>query len=212
MNLLNKMSTHLKASIIEKNLISIVDTVLSKSRVHTLTTEQVTTCHITPTGHLVVSDIEKYLRVYSIQEDLNISEKGNLFLPKKVTHSWIDGSRLFFCDKYGDINSVDVDEIRELKEGEDAQIQLETGNFCTMTAARLQQNSRGERFLITADEYYKVRVFDYPNIHSLKTSIAFRLRFVTSLQLYKDNLLLGFDDQEAYMVKQGQIESSNSTE
>ena len=35
---------------------------------------------------------------------------------------------------------------------------------------------------------------------------------MTSLQLYKDNLLLGFDDQEVYLVKQGQIESSNNTE
>jgi len=60
-----------------------------------------------------------------------------LFLPKKITHSWIDGSRIYYCDKYGDINSVDVIDVREHKDEEDASIRLETANFCTMTAARL---------------------------------------------------------------------------
>ena len=62
-----------------------------------------------------------------------------------------------------------------------------------------------------SDEYYKIRLFEFPELHSLYTNLAFRKRFVNFLfPLGEDSLLVMFDDNSFFLIpKQNLIDSEN---
>lgn len=237
----------LKTAILESNLIILAKQNLKK--VVELSTAELSTVYPTPTG-FICSDVEKYLHIFTVNEQLEATQTGKLYLPKKVTHSWVRNGKVFFCDKYGDINSVHLTKIKEAKPqplpeavilapdviveeeqvGEEDQqqkkrpkkikrppikkdfeaIYLESGNFSTATEAKLMTNSEGVEKLYLADEYYKIRIFNFENLHILETNISFRKRFVSSFQLYNNDLLMVFDDSRFFKITAQQLEESNN--
>jgi len=74
-------------------------------------------------------------------------------------------------------------------------------------------NLTGElkQYIALSDEYYKIRLFEFPELHSLYTNLAFRKRFVNFIfPIGEDSLLVTFDDNSFFLIpKQNLAESEN---
>ena len=231
-------------------------------------------------SQLIVSDDQKYLTLFDLKADPIEAEFIAKFkLPKRLTHGWVSNSKVYYWDKFGDCNSVEIqtiidhgkkvndyldtkvslkgDEASEAGEGgkeaenqggdqgeggangegqgeahgeggdqnaadDQAQkginkdaplaqyVKMEAGNFSTLTANQTITLNNGGKAIALGDQYYKVRIFDFPDLHTLRTSVAFRKRWVTSLAYIGDSLYLIFDDNQIYRVDQKEIESSGN--
>lgn len=141
---------------------------------------------------LLTFDQQKFLSAYNVSDSLEASFKSKLKLTKKLTHGWVSGDRFYYWDKFGDVYSLSLEDLysappfKEVKEGENeildkSFLTQESGNFSTLTSFNtLRLNLAGEikQYIALSDEYYKIRLFEFPNMHVLATNLAFRKRFV----------------------------------
>ena len=77
----------------------------------------------------------------------------------------------------------------------------------------MKLNLTGElkQYIALSDEYYKIRLFEFPELHSLYTNLAFRKRFVNYIYPVAENsLLVAFDDNAFFLIPQSNlVESEN---
>jgi len=200
----------LRFGLLPANRVIIYNLATSMSKVVTFEVEELLICLSVPEGFLC-ADNEKHLKIFKVDEQsLEHNLVGEIYMPKKITHGVVEEEKLYFCDKHGDISSVPLQSVRESKKSDEADILLESGNFCMMTCVRAISNKSGERLFVTGDEYYKIRLFSFPNLHDLRTSISFKKRFVRSLQFWEDDLLVGFDDGSVFRLSKDQLDRSDS--
>jgi hypothetical protein len=63
-----------------------------------------------------------------------------------------------------------------------------------------------------SDEYYKIRLFEFPELHSLYTNLAFRKRFVNFIfPIGEDSLLVMFDDNSFFLIPKSNLVESENT-
>jgi hypothetical protein len=76
---------------------------------------------------------------------------------------------------------------------------------------RLNLTGEKKQYIALSDEYYKIRLFEFPELHSLYTNLAFRKRFVNFIfPLGEDSLLVMFDDHSFFVIpKKNLVESEN---
>lgn len=216
------------ACILQDTKIFLYNQTTKESKTLSLSTEEapITLSHVINKSELLISTKKKDLFLYKINEDLTLNLQGQIILPKRLTHSFVYKNRFYYWDKFGDINSLDIDDIRGkgpednmnpglVKEDGNSNprpnkdlIVHESGNFCTLTSFCPFKFENGDIGLGIADEYYKIRIFDFPNLHSLKTSISFRKRYVVSMTYFKGALYLIFDDMKLFRVNQEEIMNS----
>jgi hypothetical protein len=183
---------------------------------------------------LLTTDEDKNLSIFKLNiENFEFHQLNQIKLTKRLTHGWVDSGKIYYWDKYGDVNSVVMDDVinfvensqelddqadEDVMEPEEVQrlkrpdvdlITHESGNFSTLTAFRLLELEDNVKVVALSDEYYKIRFFDFPNLHKLRTNIAFRKRYVTSLQYFNGFLYLIFDDNKMFRIKNTELYSSD---
>lgn len=222
------MSFRFGAQILQDSHIVLVNLANQVSKVHNLGTEALNFIYpLSQDKILLTVDEQKFLNAYSVTEDLSTEFKARLKLSKKLTHGWVAGERFYYWDKFGDIYSLKLEdlynapEFKEVTEGENfildkSFLTQESGNFSTLTSfnlLKLNLTGQVQQYVALSDEYYKIRLFEFPNLHVLTTNLAFRKRFVNYIfEVNEDSLLALFDDNKFFRIPKECLLSSDSTD
>lgn len=186
--------------------------------------------HALNSKNFLITNSKKELILYKItdEESLKYEIEGQIILPKKPTHYWVHKSKFYYWDKFGDVNSVQISDIKGKRPEDNTKPELieedgnvnprpnkdivlhESGNFCTLTCFYPFKFENGDIGIGIADEYYKIRVFDFPELHNLKTSVSFKKRFVNSMFYKKKALWIILDNMRLYRVDGAEIEHSEN--
>lgn len=220
------MALRLGAQILQDSNVVLINLASKASKVQILGQE--TLSFIYPLNNMLLTvDEQKFLSAWTVAEDLTASFKSKLKLSKKLTHGWVSGQRFYYWDKFGDIYSLSLEDLYNAPEfvpakvGENAILDTsfltqESGNFSTLTAfSKLTLNISGEnkQYIALSDEYYKIRLFEFPEMHHLATNLAWRKRFVTGIfPVGLDTLLVLFDDNKFFRIPKSSILEADDTD
>jgi hypothetical protein len=140
------MSFRFAAQILQNSHVILANLGTKSTKVHNLGTEQILIIHPLPRdGVLITQDDAKFLNAYSISEELEATLKGRLKLSKRITHAWVSGNKFFYWDRFGDANSVILEDLynapeyQEPEKGQNPTMDttfqtIESGNFSTLTS------------------------------------------------------------------------------
>lgn len=168
--------------------------------------------HISEGGDLVLINQLKHLYLLKYEYAKTEYTLGHkIVLPKIVSHGYSEGGRLYLFDKTGDIYSQTFEQIRqsiadsEDKDGITEDIKLETSNFCSliaMTTGKLL----GHNVVALSDQYYKIRLLERADYHTMLMTTSLRTRFAEALHCHKERrLVVYYDDAKMQLLDENEI-------
>jgi WD40 repeat protein len=120
----------------------------------------------------------------------------------------INGTELWFADKFGDAYSVDVGKI--LSHNQEAELDIETpqlrlGHISLMTDMFMTKDGN---YVVTSDRDEKIRVSHYPNVYNIQSYLLGHKEAVSKIaQLDDDHLISGSVDHSLCVWKFKQDEN-----
>ncbi len=168
--------------------------------------------HLSDQGHLVLINQLKQLYLLKWEEQKTQYELGgHITLPKSLTHALTENGKLFLFDKAGDIYSQSYEALQKaIEENENKQeitkdLQLETSEFCAMVSV-VPGKLGGKEIVAISDQYYKIRLFDRSDYHSLLMSTSLRTRYAENLYCHREKrLLVYYDDGKMQLLDDNEI-------
>lgn len=118
----------------------------------------------------ITGDLDKKLRCWEADiVSLELKEVWMTKHTKKITGGLIAGTQLYYTDKYGEMFCLDIskDDLRPPETREDGVKlpagKLIMGNFATTTTFSVVGD-----YLITTDEYFRIKIHSFSNVEELK--------------------------------------------
>ena len=106
------MSFRFAAQILQNSHVILANLNTKATKVHNLGTEPILIIHPLSRDHMLITqDDAKFLNAYQVSEDLETTFRGRIKLSKRITHAWVAGQKFFYWDKFGDANSVNLQDL-----------------------------------------------------------------------------------------------------
>lgn len=150
-----------------------------------------------------------YGKVQKANEGYKIMEMIGKEFEKRISAAWWVGETLHCMNKPGEFISFDPKSLLT------TDVKLESGNFSTITTFAECSFVRGEvamDCIVTADQYYRIRVFNKDNLHELHSTLSYKKNYVDKICQVSDNEIICFyDDGSVQLLGPDQLFDSDNS-